>query len=87
MESYKLYNGNMLEVLESMEANSIDSIVTDPPYELNFMNKGWDNAGVSFNKTTWEKCFKVLKPRWLFIGFWWYQNLSPYSLCDRGRWF
>ena len=61
-KDYKLYNGNMLDMLKVIEPNTIDSIVTDPPYELNFMGKGWDNAGVSFNKDTWKKCFDVLKP-------------------------
>ena len=68
---YKIINGNMLEELDKLEENSIDSIVTDPPYELNFMGKGWDNAGVSFNKETWEKCLRVLKPRRIFISIWW----------------
>lgn len=39
-KNYKLYSGNMLDLLQVVEENSIDSIVTDPPYELNFMNKG-----------------------------------------------
>lgn len=68
---YKLYNNDCLEQLDQLEENSIDSIVTDPPYELNFMSKGWDNAGISFNKELWEKCLRVLKPRWIFISIWW----------------
>ena len=70
-DTYKIINGNMLEELEKLDENSIDSIVTDPPYELNFMGKGWDNAGVSFNKETWEKCLRLLKPRRIFTSFWW----------------
>ena len=69
-DNYKLYNGNMLEMLEVIEPNSIDSVVCDPPYELNFMSKGWDNAGVSFQPDTWQKCYEVLKPRRLFISIW-----------------
>ena len=60
-EHYKLYNGNMLDMLNVIEPNSIDSIITDPPYELGFMGKDWDNAGVSFKKETWEKCYEALK--------------------------
>ena len=37
-ESYKLYEGNMLDMLEVIEPKSIDSIVCDPPYELNSYN-------------------------------------------------
>lgn len=68
-KNYKLYEGNMLDMLEIIEPNSIDAIVTDPPYELNFMNKGWDNSGIAFQKETWEKCFKVLKPGGYLIAF------------------
>ena len=68
-KEYKLYQGNMLDMLEHIALNSVDSIVTDPPYELNFMGKGWDNAGVSFNKDTWKKCFDVLKPGGYLLAF------------------
>lgn len=44
-KDYVLYNGDMLEVLDDMQPNSIDSIVTDPPYEIDFMNKSWDSTG------------------------------------------
>lgn len=67
--NYALYQGNMLDMLDIIEPNSIDAIVTDPPYELNFMNKGWDNSGVAFQKETWEKCLKVLKPGGYLLAF------------------
>ncbi len=66
---YKLYQGNMLNMLEVIEKESVDSIVTDPPYELNFMSKGWDNAGVSFQPDTWRKCYEVLKPGGYLLAF------------------
>lgn len=68
-ENYKLYEGSMLDMLEVIEPNSIDSIITDPPYELNFMNKGWDNSGIAFQKETWEKCYEVLKPGGYLLAF------------------
>lgn len=64
-----IYNGDCLNELERLNENSIDCIITDPPYELNFMGKGWDNAGVSFNKNTWEKCLRVLKPGGYLLAF------------------
>ena len=38
-ENYKLYHGNMLDMLEIIEPNSIDSIITDPPYGLTSITK------------------------------------------------
>ena len=68
-EAFTLYQGSMLDMLDVIEPNSIDAIVTDPPYELNFMGKGWDNSGIAFQKETWEKCFKVLKPGGHLLAF------------------
>ena len=68
-EKFTLYQGSMLDMGEFIEPNSIDSIVTDPPYELNFMNKGWDNSGIAFQVDTWKKCFDVLKPGGHLLAF------------------
>ena len=68
-KNYKLYHGNMLDMLETIQPNTIDSIITDPPYELNFMNKGWDNSGIAFQKDTWQKCYEVLKPGGYLLAF------------------
>ena len=68
-DSYKLYKGDMTNMLDVIQKESIDVVLTDPPYELNFMSKGWDNAGISFNKITWEKCFNVLKPGGYLLAF------------------
>jgi len=40
--SWNILNGDCLEVMRNMEPNSIDCIVTDPPYGLHFMGKDWD---------------------------------------------
>lgn len=64
-----IINGDCLEELDKLDENSVDAIVTDPPYELNFMDKGWDNAGVSFQKETWQKCLKVLKTGGYLLAF------------------
>jgi DNA modification methylase len=68
-KSYELYNGDMLDMKEVIKDNSIDSIVCDPPYEINFMNKGWDNSGIAFNKEAWAKCCDVLKPGGYLLAF------------------
>lgn len=66
---YTLYNDDCLRRLDLLPPNSIDCIITDPPYELNFMGKGWDNAGVSFKPDTWKKCLRVLKPGGYLLAF------------------
>lgn len=52
--------GDSLEVLQELSDNSIDSIVTDPPYGLAFMNKKWDYDIPSVD--LWVECLRVLKP-------------------------
>ena len=68
-ENYKLINGDMLQELDKLEEGSVDCIVTDPPYELGFMGKSWDSAGISFQSATWEKCLRVLKPGGYLLSF------------------
>ena len=50
------------EKLKLLADNSIDSIVTDPPYELGFMGKSWDNTGIAYDVELWKQCIRVLKP-------------------------
>lgn len=64
-----LYCGNMMDLLDELEAESVESIITDPPYELNFMGESWDNSGISFQPETWKKCFEVLKPGGYLLAF------------------
>ena len=68
-KDYVLLQGDVADMLDAIKSDSIDSIVTDPPYELNFMNKNWDNMGVSFKKETWQKCYEVLKPGGYLLAF------------------
>jgi site-specific DNA-methyltransferase (adenine-specific) len=42
MKELRLLNGDCLDKLKELDNNSIDSIVTDPPYGLSFMGKKWD---------------------------------------------
>lgn len=64
-----IYAGNNLEVLPTLADNSIDSIVCDPPYELGFMGKSWDNSGIAYNVELWKECFRVLKPGGHLLAF------------------
>ncbi len=65
----KIIHGDCLEKLKELEDNSIDSIVTDPPYELGFMGKSWDNTGIANNKDMWAECLRVLKPGGHLLAF------------------
>jgi site-specific DNA-methyltransferase (adenine-specific) len=56
-----VYKGTSLELLKQLDNNSIDSIITDPPYELGFMGKSWDNTGIAYNLELWQECLRVLK--------------------------
>ncbi len=65
----RIVRADMLEYLDSLEPESFDACVTDPPYELGFMGKSWDTSGVSFRKETWEKILRVLKPGGHLVAF------------------
>jgi DNA modification methylase len=45
-ESVTLHHGDCLDVLRGLPDNSVDAVVTDPPYGLEFMGKDWDKFGV-----------------------------------------
>ena len=47
----------------------VDSVVTDPPYELGFMGKSWDSTGITYQTEVWELVFKVLKPGGHLLSF------------------
>ena len=68
-ETYKVHIGSNLDVLPTLEDNSIDSIVTDPPYELGFMGKKWDSSGIAYSVELWKECLRVLKPGGHLLSF------------------
>ncbi|CAB4153774.1 AdoMet_MTases domain containing protein [uncultured Caudovirales phage] len=59
--------GDNIESLKKLEENSVDSVVTDPPYGLSFMNKKWDHdvPSVEF----WKEVYRVLKPGGHVLSF------------------
>jgi len=58
-----------LERLKDLADGSVDSIVTDPPYELGFMGKAWDASGIAYNVELWRECLRVLKPGGHLLAF------------------
>ena len=69
IESIKntVIQGNNLDVLPTLPDNSVDAIVTDPPYWLSFMWKKRDYDVPS--QKLWEECLRVLKPWWYLLAF------------------
>lgn len=65
----RIINGDSLEVLKTLPDESVDSIVTDPPYELGFMGKKWDNTGIAYNVDLWKECLRVLKSGGHLLAF------------------
>src|SRR6266403_1161411 len=51
-----------------MDDNSVDSVVTDPPYGIKFMNRKWDN-NVAFQPELWAEVLRVLKPGGYIMAF------------------
>ena len=59
--------GNSLDKLKELEDNSVDSVVTDPPYGLSFMGKHWDYDVPQVE--LWKEVYRVLKPGGYLLSF------------------
>ncbi len=62
-----IFHGNCLSHMLFMDDNSVDAIVTDPPYGLSFMGKKWDYDVPSVE--IWAECLRVLKPGGHLLAF------------------
>ena len=64
---YQIINGDNRAVLKTFPDNYFDSIVTDPPYGIDFLGKAWDaNTGAL---ETYQECLRVLKPGGHILAF------------------
>lgn len=65
--AWNIYHGDCREVMPTLHPESVDSIVSDPPYGLSFMGKGWDHGvpGVEF----WVEALRVAKPGAHLLAF------------------
>jgi site-specific DNA-methyltransferase (adenine-specific) len=76
-DDYTIFNYDCLEVMDQLDANSVDAIITDPPYHLvanesstkGFLEQEWDAGDIAFRKETWQKAMRVLKPGGYLIAF------------------
>jgi 16S rRNA G966 N2-methylase RsmD len=60
MTDPRLICGDCLEVLPTLEENSVDLIATDPPYAINFMGREWDKSLP--DPAIWREALRVAKP-------------------------
>lgn len=82
MKGIKLYNRDYRHVLGKLDSKSVDLILVDPPYCINY--KEWDKVDFTEFTQRWLlECYRVLKPGgtlWSFMG---YQNVIPFiKLCE-----
>ena len=65
--THKVIHGDSAQELKKLADNSIDAVVTDPPYGIEFLAKEWDsNTGAV---EIWSECFRVLKPGGYLLAF------------------
>lgn len=70
----KLYVGDCLTVLPTLESRSVDSVVCDPPYNLSFMGREWDTHDSPAAYQEWcrqwaSECLRVLRPGGFLLAF------------------
>jgi site-specific DNA-methyltransferase (adenine-specific) len=65
--NYTILQGDNRTTLKTLADNSIDAIITDPPYGIDFLGKAWDaNTGAL---ETYQECLRVLKPGGHILAF------------------
>jgi site-specific DNA-methyltransferase (adenine-specific) len=65
----EIYCMDCIDGMKLIDDNSIDSCITDPPYELGFMGKKWDKNGISNNIEMWKEVYRILKPGAHLLSF------------------
>ncbi len=65
--TFQVHNEDCLAGMAKLAENSVDSFVTDPPYGLSFMGKGWDHGipGMEF----WQAALRIAKPGTYLLAF------------------
>lgn len=79
MSTFQLYRGDALDVLRTLPDNSVDSIVTDPPYGIKFMGRRWDYDLPAV--AVWVECLRILKPGGHLLAF--ASTRTHHRMCSR----
>jgi site-specific DNA-methyltransferase (adenine-specific) len=76
MRVNEVHEGDCLDVMRQFPDNCVDSIITDPPYNLTdksgnggFMGKRWDASGIAFSPEIWREALRVAKPGATLMAF------------------
>jgi DNA modification methylase len=69
MPEITLHHGDCLEVMRTLADASVDAVVTDPPYELNFMGREWDRRGITYRVDLWAEALRLLRPGGHLLAF------------------
>jgi hypothetical protein len=69
-----VYKGDCIETMRRLPEASVDAIITDPPYGLEFMGRDWDGFGTPLGFQTWteawaREAYRVLKPGGHLLAF------------------
>jgi site-specific DNA-methyltransferase (adenine-specific) len=64
-----LHLGDCVEVLADYSEGSVGGVVSDPPYEISFMGRGWDATGVAYDPRLWGHLYRVLVPGGVIKAF------------------
>lgn len=67
MSDWRIISGDCRDVMSEMDPDSVEAVVTDPPYGLSFMGKVWD--GATPGAFVWTQVFRVLKPGGHLLAF------------------
>ena len=69
MRTVQLWHGDCLERLQDFKPDSVDAFILDPPYDIAFMSRDWDDNDVLRNDKIWRACLRVLRPDGFFKAF------------------
>jgi hypothetical protein len=64
-----LINENVLDWTKEYNGAPFHAMLCDPPYELGFMSKQWDNTGIAFQPETWAALAQHLHPGAFIMAF------------------